>query len=65
MTDQTNTDPAALVPLELLYSLTSPDDCDLDHHGYCQAHAWFHDGECPDARAKRVLAQHNYDPEGD
>lgn len=53
----------AMVPLELLASLASLDDCELDINGDCQAHWWFHEGECPDARAKRILAEHGYVPD--
>jgi len=32
------------------------DLCDLDHHGYCQAHRWLHtDPPCPHLRARTVL----------
>lgn len=36
--------------------LTDPTPCWFDHHGYCQAHGWLTAGECPHARAKRLLA---------
>lgn len=33
------------------------DDCEFDHHGYCQAHSWFEiEQQCPHARAKEILA---------
>lgn len=41
---------------ELIRDLTDPDDCWFDHHGYCQAHMWLNEGECPHTRAKRFLA---------
>jgi hypothetical protein len=42
---------------ELLDALVSDESCWLDHHGYCQGHSRFDDGECPHARAKRLLGQ--------
>jgi hypothetical protein len=40
----------------LLFDLTAEDDCDYDHHGYCQAHMWFEDDVvCPVKRAKEIL----------
>lgn len=41
--------------LRLVQDFADSQPCDLDHHGYCQAHDWFEDGECPDARAKLAL----------
>lgn len=42
---------AAVVP-----ELIDQDECSYDHHGYCQAHAWFHtEPSCPQARAKAAL----------
>jgi hypothetical protein len=40
----------------LVRDFTDPDPCSFDHHGYCQAHSWLTEGECPHARAKRFLA---------
>ena len=40
---------------EVLGDLIDPDPCWFDHHGYCQAHGWLTDGECPQARAKRLV----------
>jgi hypothetical protein len=40
----------------ILRDLIDPADCWYDHHGYCQAHAWLQEGECPHARGKRWLA---------
>jgi hypothetical protein len=40
----------------IVRDLIDPDECDLDHHGYCQAHGWLQEGECPHARAKALLA---------
>lgn len=41
----------------LITDLVDDEDCSLDHHGYCQAHGWFDDSECPQARAKRWLTE--------
>lgn len=43
---------------DILRDLTDPGECSFDHHGYCQEHVWLQDGECPNARAKRWLAEH-------
>ncbi|MFI2663382.1 hypothetical protein [Micromonospora carbonacea] len=41
----------------LIADLVDPDPCSFDHHGYCQAHAWFEtDPPCPHERAKKLLA---------
>lgn len=41
----------------LVRDFLDPDPCQLDHHGYCQAHAWMCGGSaCPHARAREVLA---------
>lgn len=42
---------------ELVRDLTDPDDCWFDHHGDCQAHAWFDTNirPCPHGRAKELL----------
>lgn len=43
--------------VELLRDLVDPDDCEFDHHGYCQAHGWTEtEPRCPHARAKELLA---------
>jgi len=39
-----------------LKDMLDPDDCSLDHHGYCQTHGWLQDGLCPHFRAKIALA---------
>lgn len=36
----------------LVMDLVDEDPCDLDHHGYCQAHNWFSVKTCPHKRAK-------------
>jgi hypothetical protein len=51
---------ASLTPAlrELLGDLTDSDPCELDHHGYCQAHGWPRtEPRCPHARAKELLAE--------
>jgi hypothetical protein len=45
---------------EILADLVSDEPCQLDHHGYCQSHYYFDDGECPHAEAVRCLASHAY-----
>lgn len=48
-----------VVPVELLESLTDPDECDFDHHGGCQTHGYLslEPGErCPQAEARELLA---------
>lgn len=41
---------------ELIADFLDPDECDLDHHGYCQAHTWFDaDTACPHRRARALL----------
>lgn len=47
---------ASSVLVELIRDLSYDDECSLDHHGYCQAHNWLNDDECPHARAQRFLA---------
>jgi hypothetical protein len=41
----------------LVRDFLDPDPCQLDHHGYCQAHSWLCEGRCPHARAREVLAE--------
>lgn len=44
--------------LNLIESLTDPDDCSFDHHGGCQAHGYLslEPGEkCPQAEAKELI----------
>ena len=40
---------------DLVADLIDEGDCDLDHHGYCQAHDWMQKGICPHFRAKLLL----------
>lgn len=47
----------------LVRDFLDPDPCQLDHHGYCQAHGWAHDGwHCPHARAREALAALDDEP---
>jgi septal ring factor EnvC (AmiA/AmiB activator) len=39
-----------------LNQLIDPSPCHLDHHGSCQEHNWFGEGECPNAIAVRLVA---------
>jgi hypothetical protein len=41
--------------LALIEELTHDDECQYDHHGYCQAH-FLHERPCPHERAKALLA---------
>jgi hypothetical protein len=45
--------------IEIMKDLVDPDDCDLDHHGNCQAHGWTvgegDNKECPQKRLKEFL----------
>ncbi|MEW2187802.1 hypothetical protein AB0900_31425, partial [Streptomyces cellulosae] len=41
----------------LVRDFLDPDPCQLDHHGYCQAHSWLCEGRCPHARAREALAE--------
>lgn len=57
--------PGAMVPVKvqderdallgIVRDLVDPSECRWDHHGYCQAHGWLDDIECPHARAKKLL----------
>jgi hypothetical protein len=40
---------------EALKDMVDPDDCSVDHHGYCQTHGWLQSGLCPHFRAKLAL----------
>lgn len=44
--------------LQLLDDTIETESCSLDHHGYCQEHMDFSDGECYQARIKRFVAEH-------
>lgn len=42
----------------LIGDLADPEPCHYDHHGYCQAHWWFHiDLKCPHARARELTGE--------
>lgn len=41
--------------LDLLRRFVSTEDCSLDHHGYCQVHLSFADGECRQLTLKKFL----------
>lgn len=45
--------------VDLLSDFCERSECDLDHDGACQEHNWFGDGECPHARARRMLEAAN------
>jgi len=43
--------------IELVDDLYSDEECDHDHHGYCQTHMWFNTVQaCPHVRAADLLA---------
>ena len=43
---------------ELINDLADADECEHDHHGYCQTHGWMTtERECPHARAAKVLPE--------
>lgn len=42
----------------LVRDLSDDDDCQLDHHGYCQTHGWMTvDTPCPQQRARAALTE--------
>jgi hypothetical protein len=41
--------------VSLLATFVDDEPCSLDHHGHCQAHDWFAEGECNVARARRLV----------
>lgn len=44
--------------LAILEDIIDPNECDYDHHGYCQEHGWFDpDIPCPHKRAKELLTE--------
>lgn len=48
----------------LLSELVSTESCQLDHHGYCQAHGWTRtEPTCPHGRAERLLRRERNDPD--
>jgi len=42
---------------EIAIAHTDDEDCDLDHHGSCQAHDWFGEGPCPNGVVRKWLEQ--------
>lgn len=40
---------------QIIEDLVGEDPCEFDHHGYCQAHGWMDESECPHARAKKFM----------
>lgn len=42
--------------IELISALVDPDECELDHHEFCQAHG--HRSPCPHKLAKDVLRKY-------
>lgn len=42
---------------EVLKDMVDENDCSFDHHGYCQEHGWSDESECPNSRAKKVIAK--------
>lgn len=45
-----------LEALSILNDIYDGEACRIDHEGQCQEHYWFHNSECPHARAKRFIA---------
>ena len=43
--------------IDLLRDVHDDDPCHLDHHGNCQAHSWFYDTECAQARIAALLKE--------
>ncbi len=43
--------------INILKDLIDPNDCNIDHHGYCQEHGWLQSGLCPQFRAKMFLKE--------
>ena len=41
--------------IRLIIDLADRGECHLDHHGYCQAHGWLEDSECPHGRAQKLI----------
>ena len=41
--------------IDIIGDLIDADGCSFDHHGYCQAHGYLNEGECPNSRAKKYL----------
>lgn len=41
--------------ISLIQDLTDSEACRFDHHGYCQAHGWMDESECPHHRATKII----------
>ena len=41
---------------EIIDDLYDEDECEYDHHGYCQTHNWFNSSTCPHKRIKELKA---------
>ena len=42
----------------LIEELVGDEDCEFDHHGYCQSHLWFaEEAECPHVRGRKLLEE--------
>ena len=41
----------------ILKDLRDLEECELDHHGYCQTHGWLQEGRCPQLRIKEIIAK--------
>lgn len=49
--------------LELLGCFVDDEECQLDHHGYCQTHSWMETSECPNKKANKLLTLSNKESE--
>lgn len=49
------------ISFEVIHGLVDPNDCRLDHHGYCQEHGHMSETICPHKRAKWLLEVHRPD----
>ena len=43
--------------LESLREFIDDEECDFDHHGYCQTHSSFEEGPCIMVRAREAIAK--------
>jgi len=44
------------IAIQLLEMLADEDECEYDHHGYCQVHGWMDsEVECPHKQVKQFL----------
>ncbi len=44
--------------LEIIYSLTDDNPCELDRHGCCRMHSWSGSGTCPNYLGLELLAEY-------